>query len=319
MNTRNISKVTLCNSFTNMHMVSSKVIKDGKRSRKLSSESSDSDTTIRKNVKKEEIKLETPVKRSSSKGDIHIRYYKGAKINRAYRLQLRKPGAAVAGRHGEPHQEKRRRYFNSLLTQLAPPVTGFLPVLRTSSGKRARVLSSDESSDESNNCCTSENKDADNRKQTDLKKQKISISAKAENDSNSDAVNDKKILEKGKNNLVFAILSELHQVPYSALARTLEGIEQISARLKIIQILSNYFRSVIVLTPEDLLPSVYLCLNKLAPAYEGLELGIAETNLMKAIAQSTGRNMAQIKADVQEVGDLGVEAEKSKSNQRMTM
>ena len=36
-----------------------------------------------------------------------------------------------------------------------------------------------------------------------------------------------------------------------------------------IEILSNYFRSVIVLSPEDLIPSVYLCLNKIGPAYEG--------------------------------------------------
>jgi len=60
------------------------------------------------------------------------------------------------------------------------------------------------------------------------------------------------------------------RVPYLALAKTLEAIEGVSARLKIIEILANYFRSVIVLSPEDLLPSVYLCLNKLAPAYEGI-------------------------------------------------
>lgn len=44
---------------------------------------------------------------------------------------------------------------------------------------------------------------------------------------------------------------------------------------------------------------------------------MAETSLMKAIAQSTGRSVAQIKVDAKEVGDLGIIAEKSKSNQKM--
>lgn len=83
------------------------------------------------------------------------------------------------------------------------------------------------------------------------------------------------------------------------------------------QILSNFFRSVIVLSPNDLLCSVYLCLNKVAPAFEGLELGVAETNIMKAIAQTTGRTLDQIKRDSQETGDLGIVAERSKSSQRM--
>ncbi|KAL1517085.1 hypothetical protein ABEB36_000894 [Hypothenemus hampei] len=107
------------------------------------------------------------------------------------------------------------------------------------------------------------------------------------------------------------------RVPYNALASTMEAIEEVSARLKMIEILSNFFRSVIVLTPDDLLPSVYLCLNKIAPAYEGIELGVAETSLMKAIAQSTGRTVNQIKSDIQETGDIGIVAEQSKSNQTM--
>lgn len=49
----------------------------------------------------------------------------------------------------------------------------------------------------------------------------------------------------------------------------------------------------------------------------GQELGIAETSLMKVIGQTTGRSMAQIKADAQSTGDLGIVAERSKSNQRM--
>ncbi|KAG8188512.1 hypothetical protein JTE90_008077 [Oedothorax gibbosus] len=107
------------------------------------------------------------------------------------------------------------------------------------------------------------------------------------------------------------------KVPYLALAKTLDLIENISGRLKMIEILSNYFRSVIVLTPEDLLQSVYLCLNRLAPEHEGIELGIGELLLMKALAQATGRTTDKIKDEVKLKGDLGLVAESSRGNQRL--
>lgn len=117
--------------------------------------------------------------------------------------------------------------------------------------------------------------------------------------------------------ITHATWKSLEKTPYSALSQTLKEIENVSGRLKMIEILANYFRSVMVLSPDDLLPSVYLCLNRIAPAYEGLELGVAETSLIKAIAQATGRTMVQIKADAKETGDLGIVAEQSRSNQRM--
>jgi DNA ligase-1 len=49
----------------------------------------------------------------------------------------------------------------------------------------------------------------------------------------------------------------------------------------------------------------------------GIELGVAETTLMKAIAQSTGRTIAQIKTDANATGDLGIVAEQSRSSQCM--
>ncbi|KAK3599300.1 hypothetical protein CHS0354_028663 [Potamilus streckersoni] len=106
------------------------------------------------------------------------------------------------------------------------------------------------------------------------------------------------------------------KTPYLPLAKTFEAIENVSARLKMIEILCNFFRSVIVLNQDDLLMCVYLCLNKLAPAYEGVELGIGEMVLMKAIAQATGRSIEKIKHDAQEKGDLGIVAETSRSTQK---
>ncbi|CAH2097284.1 unnamed protein product [Euphydryas editha] len=113
-----------------------------------------------------------------------------------------------------------------------------------------------------------------------------------------------------------ACWSKGQEVPYLALAKTLEAIEATSARLKMVEILSNYFRSVIALTPEDLLPSIYLCLNKLAPAYHSLELGIAETYLMKAVARCTGRTLAQLRSAAQRGGDLGRVAQDARAGQR---
>ncbi|XP_071447300.1 DNA ligase 1 isoform X2 [Hetaerina americana] len=112
-----------------------------------------------------------------------------------------------------------------------------------------------------------------------------------------------------------AIWSHGESVPYLALARTLELIEGTSARLKIIDIMANYLRSVIVLSPEDLLPSLYLCLNRLAPAWEGKELGVAETTLMRAVAQSTGRTLSGVKEEAVRKGDLGLVAEGARGSQ----
>ncbi|KAH9525287.1 tRNA ligase [Bulinus truncatus] len=125
---------------------------------------------------------------------------------------------------------------------------------------------------------------------------------------------------KGKYNpLEDAFWKHGEKVPYLALARTLELIESTSARLKMIEIMCNFFRSVIVLSPADLLHCVYLCLNQLAPAYQGVELGVGETVLMKAIAQATGRNVDKIKEEAQEKGDLGIVAENSRSTQKMML
>lgn len=104
-------------------------------------------------------------------------------------------------------------------------------------------------------------------------------------------------------------------VPYAALATTFADIQATTKRLEITEILTQFLVRVIKRSPDNLLQVVYLCINRLCPDYEGLELGIGESLLIKAIAQSTGREVARIKKDLEAQGDLGLVALHSKKNQ----
>ncbi|KYK55837.1 DNA ligase [Drechmeria coniospora] len=104
-------------------------------------------------------------------------------------------------------------------------------------------------------------------------------------------------------------------VPYAALCQTFSLVEMTTKRLIIMEHCSLFLRQVIRLTPDDLLPTVLLMINKLAPDYAGVELGIGESLIMKAIGETTGRSLQVIKADQKDIGDLGLVAVKSRSTQ----
>lgn len=104
-------------------------------------------------------------------------------------------------------------------------------------------------------------------------------------------------------------------VPYAALCTTFSLVEMTRKRLEITDHCSLFLRQVLRLTPGDFLPTVQLMINKLAADYAGIELGIGESLIMKAIGECTGRSLAIIKADQREIGDLGLVAAKSRSNQ----
>lgn len=104
-------------------------------------------------------------------------------------------------------------------------------------------------------------------------------------------------------------------VPYAALCKTFSLVELTTKRLEIIAHCALFLRQVLRLTPNDMLPTVLLMINKLAPDYAGIELGIGESLIMKAIGESTGRSLQVIKNDQREIGDLGLVAVKSRSTQ----
>lgn len=109
-------------------------------------------------------------------------------------------------------------------------------------------------------------------------------------------------------------------VPYAALAKVFALIESTTKRLEKTSLLTSFLLLVIQRSgpkdTESLLQSVYLCINRLCPDYVGLELGIGESLLLKAIAESTGRSMAVIKQDLKKEGDLGLVAMNSKNAQK---
>ncbi|KAI0526576.1 hypothetical protein F5B22DRAFT_633028 [Xylaria bambusicola] len=104
-------------------------------------------------------------------------------------------------------------------------------------------------------------------------------------------------------------------VPYAALCTTFSLIELTTKRLIITEHCALFLQQVLRLTPDDFLPTVLLMINKLAPDYAGIELGIGESLIMKAIGETTGRSLQVIKVDQKEIGDLGLVAVKSRSTQ----
>ena len=47
-------------------------------------------------------------------------------------------------------------------------------------------------------------------------------------------------------------------------------------------LLASALRTILATTPADVIPVLYLCTNRIAPAHEGIELGIGDAILMKA-------------------------------------
>ncbi|KAH9944352.1 ATP-dependent DNA ligase [Epithele typhae] len=109
-------------------------------------------------------------------------------------------------------------------------------------------------------------------------------------------------------------------VPYAALAKVFGLIEATTKRLEKTALLTSFFLLVIrrraTGDTQSLLQAVYLCINRLCPDYMGIELGIGESLLIKAITESTGRSTAVVKADLKKEGDLGLVAMNSKNSQK---
>jgi len=115
-------------------------------------------------------------------------------------------------------------------------------------------------------------------------------------------------------------------LPFSLLSDALVQIEALKgsgkgSRKTMTMILSNLFRVVIHSRPQDLVPTIYILTNKVAPDYEEAELGVGDSTVIRAICETFGRSEKQIKAAMAtgEAKDLGEVAMLSRMAQKMLM
>ena len=106
-------------------------------------------------------------------------------------------------------------------------------------------------------------------------------------------------------------------VPYLHLARTFRAIELETGRILITNYLTLMVWRILDLSPLDLLPSIFLSLNHLAPPYENLQLHIGGSIVGRCIRDVTGRSREQMREDFVKWGDLGDVAQQYKARQNV--
>lgn len=93
-------------------------------------------------------------------------------------------------------------------------------------------------------------------------------------------------------------------VPYLALVRTFDEVSHVSGRIDKENLFEKLFRAVLLTSPGDLDVLVYLASNQVSPVYDGLELGIGDSLLVKAVCEATGRKREAVQEDYEKEGDL---------------
>ncbi|KAL8161820.1 hypothetical protein V2J09_013309 [Rumex salicifolius] len=106
--------------------------------------------------------------------------------------------------------------------------------------------------------------------------------------------------------------------PYIHLARTFELVEGEKGKIKATSILCNMFRrNLLDLSPEDVLPAVYLCTNKIAADHENMELNIGGSLVTGALEEVCGTSKSKIREMYNNLGDLGDVAQECRQTQSL--
>ncbi|KAG5472567.1 hypothetical protein LSCM1_03971 [Leishmania martiniquensis] len=108
-------------------------------------------------------------------------------------------------------------------------------------------------------------------------------------------------------------------VPFAVVVDVLADISATGSRLECLKQLTFLLLAIIERCPEDLVPVMYLVINKYAPQHEGVELGIGDAVLVKVVAECCGMTEARAKEEYRQTGDLAEIAQLHKQRQSTLM
>jgi len=94
---------------------------------------------------------------------------------------------------------------------------------------------------------------------------------------------------------------------FSLVADTLSYMENTTKRLELTQHLVDLFK---ITPPEIISKVVYLLQGKIRPDHEGIEMGIAEKIVIRALSKSSGISITKIEHEYKKAGDFGQVASK---------
>jgi DNA ligase-1 len=95
---------------------------------------------------------------------------------------------------------------------------------------------------------------------------------------------------------------------YSRLVEAYDAMEETTKRLELTDILVDLY---VQTPPEDVVKVTYLNQGKLYPDYLGVEVGLGDKLVLRAISSATGIEESQIEKLYREKGDLGTAAEEA--------
>jgi len=106
---------------------------------------------------------------------------------------------------------------------------------------------------------------------------------------------------------------------YAILTRCFVLVNATQSRIKIVDTLVNFIRTIIEGDPKSLLPAVWLATNAISPPYIDVELGLGGSSISKALKKVCGLDNSVLKSLYNKHGDAGDVAFEAKKRQSMTL